>query len=62
MISTRARIRLASTISAFLVLAVPLSAADDSERLLTVDHYVNVKSRSTSAKKCSPVRLCAARR
>ncbi len=44
MISTRARIGLAGTASAFLVLAVPLLAADDSERLLTVDHYVKVKS------------------
>ena len=44
MISTRAFVRLAITVSASLVLAVPLLAADDSERLLTVDHYVKVKS------------------
>src|SRR4029077_5825595 len=30
--------------SALAVLALPLFAADDSERLLTVDHYVKVKS------------------
>ena len=44
MISTRAFVRLAISVRALLVLAVPSFAADDSERLLTVDHYVNVKS------------------
>jgi hypothetical protein len=44
MISPRALVRLAIAAGASLSLALPLFAADDSERLLTVDHYVKVKS------------------
>jgi pimeloyl-ACP methyl ester carboxylesterase len=44
MIGRPSSVRLAFAVSAALALAVSAVNADDSERLLTVDHYVKVKS------------------
>src|SRR6185369_12283602 len=44
MIRTRTSVRLAFATSAAFALAMSVVIADDSERLLTVDHYVKVRS------------------